>query len=383
MAKKPKDVGTEKSLLSQMLEFDDGASYIEDSIYDNTPLFNTGVYALNLALSGSLHQGGGSGILQVVGDSKTFKSSFACVMIAKYLNDEPDAFVLFFNSEFANTKEYMINYGVDLRRVIEIPVSNIDDIKKSMVKRLDKIPVGAKVFIFVDSIGQLGSKKELEDTLNKDDLPGMSGMKRANDITSLFRLITPAIGKKRLFAYVINHYYNTMDLYPQKIIKGGKQIELSSESIWYISRVQIKDDEKNIIGYTFNIQIFKSRVIKEGIKIPITVTFDEQINPYTGLFDIALGLDWIVSPQKGWYKIKQFDASTGEITISEKQYRRSAIELDHEFWEPVVSCPYFNGLVESAFKLFSENKKFEVEFKNPYDNIHTHSEDTPEYTDGE
>jgi hypothetical protein len=70
----------------------------------------------------------------------------------------------------------------------------------------------------IDSIGNLASKKEVEDAENEKSVADMS---RAKSLKSLFRIITPHLTTKNIPCLAVNHIYQEMGLYPKAIVSGG------------------------------------------------------------------------------------------------------------------------------------------------------------------
>ena len=110
-----------------------------------------------------------------------------------YLDKYEDAIALFYDSEFGITSDYMETMGINSERVIHIPVTNIEELKFDVVSRLESVERGDKVFIMVDSIGNLASKREYDNAVAENSAKDMS---RAGDIKSFFRIVTPHITMK-------------------------------------------------------------------------------------------------------------------------------------------------------------------------------------------
>lgn len=405
----------------------------------------TDVPALNIALSGSPTGGLTSGLLFIAGESKTYKTCMSLKLVAAYLEQHKDAVCLFYDSEFGTTDEYMKNQNVDTERVIHIPIMDVEQLKFDLMKRLTDISNGDKVIIFIDSVGNLASKKEVDDALDEKAVADMS---RAKQMKSLFRMITPHLTIKNIPCVAINHTYKEIGLYPKTIMSGGcltkghkivtdkgiqnienilpgdlvrgydgnfhevefvwnsetladpyptlYEVELdngnkivcsykhkfrtvdgnwvnvenynneelfmlqeqnitmdnmkiksikkldtkdevfdltvkdvnsyvdsngichhntggmySANTVWIISKSQEKDGTE-LEGFTFTLNIEKSRFIKEKSKIPLKVLFDSGIDKNSGLLDLALESGHIVKPSNGWYSLKDTEEKVRE-----------------------------------------------------------------------
>jgi RecA/RadA recombinase len=178
------------SLMEKMLK----SGSIKTTTLANSIIFNkkdmvqTPVPIINVAFSGDLDGGMVSGLTLICGPSKHFKSNLGLVCVKAYLDKYPDAICLFYDSEFGITPDYIKSNGIDANRVLHIPVEHIEQLKFDVTQRLNDIVRGDKVVIFIDSVGNLASKKESEDALEGK---GAADMSRAKSLKSTFRIITP------------------------------------------------------------------------------------------------------------------------------------------------------------------------------------------------
>lgn len=199
------------------------ATTLEDSfLFNKKDKIPTGIPIIDAAFSGSFDGGLVSGLTVLAGPSKHFKSNLGLVAVSAYMKKYKDAVCLFYDSEFGITPEYLIANGIDTSRVLHIPLEHIEQLKFDIVKRLEEVNRGDKVVIFVDSLGNLASKKEVEDAMDEKSVADMS---RAKAVKSLFRIITPHLTTKDLPCIVINHTYQEMGLFPKQIVSGGCLIE--------------------------------------------------------------------------------------------------------------------------------------------------------------
>jgi RecA/RadA recombinase len=291
----------------------------------------TTVPIINAAFTGSLDGGLVSGLTVIAGPSKHFKTNLALVCVQAFMKKHPEAICIFYDSEFGVTPDYLKAHKIDGDRVLHIPVEHIEQLKFDIVKKLEEIGKKDKVIILVDSLGNLASKKEVEDAENEKSVADMS---RAKAIKSLFRIITPHLTMKDIPALVINHTYETQELYSKSVVSGGTGVYYSANQIFIIGRSQEKEKDKDLTGYKYTINIEKSRFVKEKSKLPFTVDFDHGINRYSGLLDIALEIGHVKKPSNGWYS--RVDVTSGEI--EEKKWREADTN-SNEFWLPILSKP--------------------------------------------
>lgn len=320
----------------------------ESSFFNKKDMIQTSVPALNIALSGELAGGLTPGLTTIAGPSKHFKTNMGLVLIRSYLDKYDDSICLLYDSEFGVTPEYIKANGIDPDRVIHIPVEHVEQLKFDVVKRLEAIDRGDRVIIMIDSIGNLASKKEVEDAINENSAADMS---RAKAMKSLFRIMTPHLTTKDIPCIAINHTYKEIALYPKDILGGGTGIMYSSNTVWIIGRQQEKTGTE-VTGYTFVINVEKSRFVKEKSKIPVTVSFDGGINKWTGLIDIALELGFVVKPSNGWYAI------AGEE--SDRKYRLADTQ-NAKFWLPLLKNEDFQRAIKDRYQLASTSEMIKME----------------------
>ena len=316
---------------------------LADSIlFSEKDVVRTEVPMVNVALSGDLDGGLSSGLTVLAGPSKHFKTSFALLMGAAYMNEHKDAVMLFYDSEFGSPQNYFESFGIDTSRVLHTPITDVEQLKFDLVNQLDNIERDDKVIIVIDSIGNLASKKELEDALNEKSVADMS---RAKALKGLFRMVTPYLTMKNVPLLAVNHTYQEIGLFPKAVVSGGTGIYYSADNIWIIGRQQDKRGTE-VQGYHFVINVEKSRFVKEKSKVPISVSWEGGIQTYSGLLTVALAGGYVTKPTVGWYA--RVDKETGEI-IDPKV--RGKDTLNKKFWDPIFKETDFKEFVKSYYSI--------------------------------
>ena len=301
------------------------SNIMDSKVFGKKEMSPTPVPMVNVALSGRIDGGLTPGLLMLAGPSKHFKSAFALLMVAAYQKKYPEAVVLFYDSEFGTPQSYFESFDVDMDRVIHTPITDVEQLKFDIMQQLDGLDKKDKVCIVIDSIGNLASKKEVEDAMSGKSVADMS---RAKQMKSLFRMVTPHLNLKDIPLVAVNHTYKEIGLYPKDIVSGGTGAYYSADAIWIIGRQQEKVD-KEIKGYHFIINIEKSRHVREKAKIPVSVTFEGGISKWSGLMEVAEAGGYVVKPKVGWYEA--VDPSTGEV-LCDKMMRAKEIVDNKEFW---------------------------------------------------
>jgi len=317
-------------------------------VCEDKELVSTAIPMLNVALSGDMDGGLGSGLTILAGPSKHFKSLTGLVLVASYLKKYPEAACLFYDSEFGSTADYFESVGIDPNRVVHIPVMNLEEMKFDLVSQLEELTEQDKVIIFIDSVGNLASKKELDDA---KDGKSVADMSRAKQMKSVWRMVTPYLNLKGVPLIAIAHSYTTMEMYSKTVIGGGTGMVYAADTAFIFGKQQQKEG-KEVVGYNFVINIEKSRFVKEKSKINLNVTFEEGIDKWTGLLDVALETGHVVKPSAGYY-------SRPHIT-DDKKFREKATHTQ-EFWLPVLQDTDFSKAVSKKYKLSNSNLVQEAE----------------------
>ena len=319
----------------------DSSILAKSQFFTEKDMIQTSVPMINVALAGNLDGGLTPGLTMFAGPSKHFKTAFALLMASAYMEKYKDAVVLFYDSEFGTPQSYFDTFNIDTNRVLHTPITDVEQLKHDIMVQLQQIDKGDKVIIILDSIGNLASKKEVEDSLEGKSVADMS---RAKQMKSLFRMVTPHLTIKDIPMIVVNHTYKEIGLYPRDIVGGGTGSYYSADTIWILGRQQEKTGTE-ITGYNFIINVEKSRFVREKSKIPVAVSFDGGIQKYSGLMDIALEGNFVNKPSNGWYA--KVDQETGEIGDK----KRFDDTQTGEFWNDILASEKFKEYVRKRYEI--------------------------------
>ena len=262
-------------------------------------------------------------------------------MASAFLKEKKDGVILFYDSEFGSPQSYFEEFDVDTDRVLHTPVANVEELKFDLVNQLEQLTREDNVMIVIDSIGNLASKKELEDALNEKSVADMS---RAKALKGLFRMVTPYLTMKNIPLVAVNHTYKEIGLFPKDVVGGGTGIYYSADNIWIIGRQQDKQGTE-IKGYHFVINVDKSRYVKEKSKIPISVSWEGGVQRYSGLLDVALAGGYVVKPSNGWYSV-----------AGDEKKVRQADTLQKEFWTPIFEETDFADFIKKQYSIGHEDQ---------------------------
>ena len=275
-----KEIGNEyATLAADGVEAGDVNSYID-----------TGSYIFNALLSGSIYGGLPSNkITALAGESATGKTYFAMGIVKTFLDTNPDAGVIYFESESAITKELIVNRGIDADRMVIFPVSTVQEFRHSVLKILDSYLTQNEadrkpLFLCLDSLGMLSTTKEMEDTAEGKETRDMT---RAQVLKAAFRVMTLKLGRAKVPMLVTNHTYDVVgSMFPQKEMGGGSGLKYAASTIVYLSKKKEKDGTE-VIGNIIHCKNHKSRLTVENKMVDVKLTYDKGLDRYYGLLELA------------------------------------------------------------------------------------------------
>ena len=266
------------------------ASIVEEGVAagDVHSYIDTGSYLFNALLSGSLHGGLPSNkITALAGESATGKTYFALGMVKQFLDANPEAGVLYFESESAIPRELIESRGIDPKRMVILPVVTIQEFRTQAIKILDAYLEQEEqkpMMLVLDSLGNLSTTKELEDTAAGAETRDMT---RAQIIKACFRVLTLKLGRANVPLIVTNHTYDVIGAYmPTKEMGGGSGLKYAASSIVYLSKKKDKDGTE-VVGNIIHCKNQKSRLTVENKMIDVRLGYQSGIDRHYGLLEFG------------------------------------------------------------------------------------------------
>ena len=272
------------------------ASVVEDGVEsgDVDSFIDTGSFILNGLLSGSLKGGlPSTKVTALAGESATGKTYFLMGIVKNFLDSNPEAGVVYFESESAITKQMVVDRGIDSKRMVIMPVTTVQEFRTQALKVLDTYLLQDEserkpLFLCLDSLGMLSTTKEVEDTA---DCKETRDMTRAQVLKAAFRVLTLKLGRAKVPMVVTNHTYDVVgSMFPQKEMGGGSGLKYAASSIIYLSKKKEKDGTE-VIGNIIHCKNHKSRLTVENKMVDVRLTYDKGLDRYYGLLDLALMYD--------------------------------------------------------------------------------------------
>ena len=273
-----KEIGGEYTQLAS--DIDETETYVD-----------TGSYIFNALVSGSIFGGvSGNKITAIAGESSTGKTFFSLAVVKNFLDNHPDGYCLYFDTEAAVTKSLLESRGLDTTRIVVVNVVTIEEFRSKALKAVDlylkKKEGERKPCMFVlDSLGMLSTEKEIDDALNEKQVRDMT---KSQLVKGAFRMLTLKLGQAKIPMIVTNHTYDVVGSYvPTKEMSGGSGLKYAASTIIYLSKKKEKDGTE-VVGNIIKCKTHKSRLSKENKDVEVRLYYDDRgLDKYYGLLDLA------------------------------------------------------------------------------------------------
>ena len=278
-------------------EIGDEYTKVAADIEENERFIDTGSYIFNGLVSGSIYGGvSSSRITAIAGESSTGKTYFSLAVVKNFLDNNPDGYCLYFDTEAAVNKGLLESRGVDMNRLVVVNVVTIEEFRSKALRAVDiylkTSEEERKPCMFVlDSLGMLSTEKEIRDALDDKQVRDMT---KSQLVKGAFRMLTLKLGQANIPLIVTNHTYDVIGSYvPTKEMGGGSGLKYAASTIIYLSKKKEKD-QKEVIGNLIKAKTHKSRLSKENKEVQIRLFYDERgLDRYYGLLELGeLGGMW-------------------------------------------------------------------------------------------
>ena len=329
--------------LKDIAKLNEYGGIVEDGVEagDVASFIDTGSHIFNALLSGSIHGGLPSNkITALAGESATGKTFFLMGIVKSFLDSDPNAGVIYFESESAITKQMIVDRGIDPKRMVMMPVTTVQQFRTQALRvldmYLDKDEADRQpMFLCLDSLGMLSTTKEVEDTAEGKETRDMT---RAQVLKAAFRVLTLKLGRAKVPMVVTNHTYDVVgSMFPTKEMGGGSGLKYAASSIVYLSKRKEKDGTE-VVGNIIHCKNHKSRLTKENKIVDVRLTYDKGLDRYYGLLELA---------EK--YEVFKKSGPRFELPDGSKQYAKTILnDPDKFFTEDIMK--QLDDAAEKEFK---------------------------------
>jgi len=272
-------------------EIGDDFTKLASEITEVEQFVDTGSYIFNGLCSGSIFGGVSSNkITAIAGESSTGKTFFSLAVVKNFLDTNPDAYVLYFDTENSITRTLLDSRNIDTTRFVVINVVTIEEFRQKALKAVDKYLQMSederKPCMFVlDSLGMLSTEKEIRDALDDKQVRDMT---KSQLVKGAFRMLTLKLGQANIPLIVTNHTYDVIGSYvPTKEMGGGSGLKYAASTIIYLGKKKEKDGTE-VIGNIIKAKTHKSRLSKENKQVEIRLYYDARgLDRYYGLLELG------------------------------------------------------------------------------------------------
>ena len=278
-------------------EIGDAYTKLASDIDESESYVDTGSFIFNGLVSGSIFGGVSSNkITAAAGESSTGKTFFSLAIVKNFLDNDPNAYCLYFDTESAITKSLLEDRGVDTSRLVVVNVVTIEQFRSKALKAVDiylktKTEDRKPCMFVLDSLGMLSTEKEINDALEDKQVRDMT---KSQLVKGAFRMLTLKLGQANIPMIVTNHTYDVIGAYvPTKEMGGGSGLKYASSTIIYLTKKKEKDC-KDVIGNLIKAKTAKSRLSKENKDVTVRLFYDDRgLDKYYGLLELGeLGGMW-------------------------------------------------------------------------------------------
>ena len=272
-------------------EIGDDYTKLASDIDESEEYVDTGSFIFNGLVSGSIFGGVSSNkITAIAGESSTGKTFFSLAVVKNFLDNDPNAYCLYFDTESAITKSLLEDRGIDTSRFVVFNVVTIEQFRTKALKVVDiylktKIQDRKPCMFVLDSLGMLSTEKEINDALEDKQVRDMT---KSQLVKGAFRMLTLKLGQANIPMIVTNHTYDVIGAYvPTKEMGGGSGLKYASSTIIYLTKKKEKDG-KDVIGNLIKAKTAKSRLSKENKDVTVRLFYDDRgLDKYYGLLDLG------------------------------------------------------------------------------------------------
>jgi len=272
-------------------EIGDEYTQIAKDIDGEERFIDTGSFIFNGLVSGSIFGGVSSNkITAIAGESSTGKTFFSLAVVKNFLDNNPDGYCLYFDTEAAVNKPLLESRGIDLTRLVVVNVVTIEEFRSKALRAVDiylkTSEEERKPCMFVlDSLGMLSTEKEINDALADKQVRDMT---KSQLVKGAFRMLTLKLGQANIPLIVTNHTYDVIGSYvPTKEMGGGSGLKYAASTIIYLSKKKEKD-KTEVVGNLIKAKTAKSRLSKENKQVEIRLFFDHRgLDRYYGLLELG------------------------------------------------------------------------------------------------
>ena len=330
--------------------------FADSTLTQITSYIPSGSYSLNRLISGSYFKGFPHGRITGLGGKKGVGKSYICGNAIREAQ-KLDYLCVVFESESSLDRNFLLRLGVNIDELIFKSVTTINEWKSSVINMLETIHAAdpdQKVLIILDSAGNLATEKEMEDA--RENNPAMDRGLRSKQFKMASRVLTNAVAYNNAAMILTNHIYEKQaqnpNVPPEEVFGGGEGLQYVCSTIIMLRKLIKKEEKKNVatglnekVPSTFIIKAntIKNRLVPEGSKAEILVSFKNGLHKWFGLLEDALTHGYMV--KDGTIYVKHLDKKFALEKLYHPNNENCWSEIIHEMDEKVQKANAFNSVL--------------------------------------
>ena len=263
---------------------------------------DTGCMVLNAIISGSLY--GGVPVGRITGFSGPSAAGKTYIINKILANAQSKGMIpVIFDTEAAIDASSTTGVGLDSDQVKYVPVQTVEDCRNQISTFLDSVmeaKMRGKFIISIDSLGNLASQKELDDT--EKGKTAMDMGTRAKGLKSMMRLLTFKAAQAGVTILFSNHTYDDPSAMFPTLVKaqsGGKGPVYLASVLVQLAKRDEKHDKANeddeilpeanrVSGTTLRALTVKNRFVPPFLECEAYLNFKRGLDKYSGLKEMAV-----------------------------------------------------------------------------------------------
>lgn len=322
---------------------------------------STGNDILDLCISNRPFGGVPSGrIIEITGLEASGKSLLAASIVAEV--QKMGGVAIYYDTENAFSQEFFEAQGIDMTRMVYVPMQNIEDVFKgieSNIVRIRELNRDVPVVIIVDSI--MGASTKIEEAAEYDK-DGYATQK-AIIISKAMRKLTNVIGRERICMIFTNQlrYRMGVTFGDPYTTSGGKGIPFAASvrlRLKQMGKIKARiDGKERIVGIKTKAQVFKNRMGAPLKECTYDIYFNSGIDN-VGSWLYAMKDHKIVKSAGKWYVFDFANKETGEVEevkfLSKDLYK---VLLE----KPGLKEQMYERICDKIINVYAENAEFGID----------------------
>lgn len=362
--------GTIEDAFKVLEDLNPEAAYLDkNSLSTVTEWIDTGSYALNAIISGSLYGGVPMGRLTGFIGPESCGKTLMCNKVMAHAQKK-GMYIAYFDTEGALDQNTAERLGCDTSKIKHVPSEITESCRNQIVKFLENViqkGLQGKVLLVIDSLGNLITTQEKKKIDEGSDTPDMGN--RAKALKSMMRAITHSAAKANCPVVFTNHIYeDPSQLHPSAIKKqaGGsgplymasvivqmaKKAERSSDSKNKDSNTDVTPLSKDINGLTLRALTTKNRFVPPYLETEMYLNFRTGLNKYSGLLEMCEGYNVLE-------KVGHRHAFNGEVLGFFKDWKD-----DETVWNKILPSLEEKLRTQLCFNNASTSPQEEIDLEN-------------------